>query len=314
MNTPDWPALALEEWLPTYTTLHRWTQIVGKTRLGLAPFENHWWHCTLYVTAHGLTTSPMPYAGGLVEIEFDFLGDTLQLRTSRAATRSLRLEQKSVADFYGEFRAVLKALDIDVRITPTPNEIADATPFPVDREHASYDGDAARRCWRALVQADRALKSFRSGFGGKCSPSHFWWGGFDMACTRFSGRAAPPYQGAVPNCPPYVMQEAYSHECISAGWWPGTVGAPVAEPAFYAYAYPVPPGCAAATIHPAAAYYQEVMGLWILPYDAVREAQHPHAVILQFLESTYAAAAALSGWDTTALRSSRGATTGLGNR
>jgi Family of unknown function (DUF5996) len=306
MNTSDWPPLALDEWLPTYATLHRWTQIVGKTRLGLAAFENHWWHCALYVTAHGLTTSPMPYARGLVEIEFDFLSDTLHARTSRDQTLALKLEEKSVADFYREYRAVLAALGVDVRITPTPNEIADATPFTVDRAHASYDGDAARRCWRALVQADRGLKSFRSSFAGKCSPSHFWWGGFDLACTRFSGRRGPPYQGTVPNCPLYVMHEAYSHECISAGWWPGTAGSPVAEAAFYAYAYPEPAGCDAAPIAPSAAFYQPGMRLWILPYDAVRGAHNPDAAVLEFLDSTYEAAAALSGWDVAALRSSRG--------
>ena len=307
MNASEWPALALDDWLPTYATLHRWSQIVGKTRLGLAPFENHWWHCALYVTAHGLTTSPMPYRGGLVEIEFDFLAHTLLSRNSRGDTRTLKLEAKSVADFYGEYRAMLASLDVDVRITPKPNEIADATPFHLDREHAAYDGDAVRHCWLALVQADRALKQFRSGFAGKCSPSHFWWGGFDLACTRFSGRPAPAYQNPVPNCPPYVMHEAYSHECISSGWWPGTAGSPVAEPAFYAYAYPEPPGCSAAPIAPAVAHFQQDMRLWILPYDAVRRAHHPDDMVQEFLESTYEAAATLSGWDIAALRSSRAA-------
>ncbi len=192
-------------------------------------------------------------------------------------------------------------------MTPTPNEVLDATPFPEDHEHATYDGEAARRCWRALVRADRALKQFRSGYAGKCSPSHFWWGAFDLACTRFSGRPAPTYQGAVPNCPPYVMIEAYSHECISAGWWPGTAGSPVAEPAFYAYAYPEPPGGSAASIAPAAAFYHSDMREWILPYAAVRETRDPEAMIMEFLESTYEAAATLGGWDMAALRSSRGA-------
>jgi len=310
LNGPEWPSLSLDEWLPTYATLHRWTQIVGKTRLGLAPFENHWWHCALYTTARGLTTSPMPYRGSLVEIELDFLGDLLLARTSGGETRSLRLEEKSVADFYHEYRAMLAALGVDVRMTPTPNEMADATPFPVDREHASYDGDAARRWWQALVQADRALKRFRGDFAGKCSPTHFWWGGFDLACTRFSGRPAPPYQGAIPNCPAYVMREAYSHECISAGWWPGTAGSPVAEPAFYAYAYPESPGCSTASIAPTAAFYHQEMREWILPYDAVRGARQPDAMISEFLESTYEAAAALGGWDVAALHSSRGAVPG----
>jgi hypothetical protein len=306
LSSSEWPSLSLNEWLPTYGTLHRWTQIVGKTRLGLAPFENHWWHCALYVTARGLTTSPMPYRGGVVEIEFDFLDDLLIARTSSGDTQRLRLEDKSVADFYQEYRAMLAALGVNVRITPKPNEIADGTPFPADRAHATYDGDAARRCWHVLLQADRALKRFRTGFAGKCSPTHFWWGGFDIACTRFSGRPAPAYQGAVPNCPSYVMREAYSRECISAGWWPGTPGSPVAEPAFYAYAYPVPPGCDAAAIGPAAAFFHKDLGEWILPYEAVRSARRPEVMIGEFLERTYEAAAALSGWDVSSLRSSRG--------
>jgi hypothetical protein len=246
----------------------------------------------------------MPARDGVVEIEFDFLGDVLVARTSGGETRSLRLEDRSVADFYHEYRAILEALDVDVRIVPTPNEIADATPFPDDDVHATYDADAARRCWRALVQADRLLKQFRGSFAGKCSPSHFWWGGFDLACTRFSGRPAPPYGGQVPNCPSYVMLEAYSHECISAGWWPGTPGSPVSEPAFYAYAYPEPAGCNVASIEPAPAFYHRDMREWILPYEAVRAAQDPDAMVLAFLDSTYETAAALGGWDTASLRSS----------
>jgi hypothetical protein len=301
-----WPALPLDEWQPTYATLHRWTQIVGKTRLGLAPFENHWWHCALYTSARGLTTSPMPYRDGVVEIELDVLGDLLEARTSGGETRSLRLESRSVADFYHEYRAMLAALHVDVRIVPTPNEVADGTPFPDDHDHATYDGDAARRCWRALMEADRLLKQFRGGFAGKCSPSHFWWGGFDLACTRFSGRPAPPYSGTVPNSPPYVMLEAYSRECISAGWWPGTAGSPVTGPAFYAYAYPEPAGCNVAPVEPAPAFYHQEMREWILPYDAVRAADDPDATVLEFLESTYDTAATLGGWDKAALRSSRG--------
>lgn len=306
-NGDAWPALPLDEWLPTYATLHRWTQIVGKTRLGLAPFENHWWHCSLYLTARGLTTSPMPYSRGLVEIEFDFLSDLLLARTTGGETRHLPLEDKSVADSYREYRALLAALDVDVRIVPTPNEMPDATPFPSDHAHATYDGEATRRWWRALIRADEMLKRFRGDFAGKCSPSHFWWGGFDLACTRFSGRPAPAYTGTIPNCPAYVMREAYSHECISAGWWPGSAGSPVAEPAFYAYAYPEPPGCNVAPIRPAAAFYHPEMREWILPYEAVRVADDPNAMILDFLESTYETAAALGGWDTAALRSSHGA-------
>jgi hypothetical protein len=304
MNALRWPELSLDAWQPTCETLHRWTQIVGKTRLGLAPFENHWWHCALYVTARGLTTSAMPYRDGVVEIEFDLLGDRLLARTSGGDTRSLRLESKSVADFYHEYRALLEALDVDVRMTPTPNEVAEATPFADDHAHATYDGDAARRWWRALTQADRLLKEFRGGFAGKCSPSHLWWGGFDLACTRFSGRPAPAHPGGIPNLPDDVAREAYSRECISAGWWPGTAGSPVAEPAFYAYAYPEPVGCDVAPIRPAAAFYHREMREWILPYGAVRAAGDPDAMVAEFFQSTYAAAATRGGWDIAGLRSS----------
>jgi hypothetical protein len=192
-------------------------------------------------------------------------------------------------------------------MTPTPNELPEATPFPSDRSHATYDGDATRQWWRALVQADRMLKQFRGGFAGKSSPSHFWWGGFDLACTRFSGRPAPQYTGVIPNCPSYVMREAYSHECISAGWWPGSRWLPVTVPAFYAYAYPEPAGCDVASIEPSAAFYHQEMREWILPYDAVRASGDPDAMVLEFLESTYETAATLGGWDTAALRSARGA-------
>ena len=300
-----WPALPLEAWAPTCETLHRWAQIVGKTRLGLAPFENHWWHAALYVTPRGLTTSAMPCAVGLVEIEFDFRDSALRARTSRGETRQLRLESRSVADFYAEYRAMLASLGVDVHIVPTPNELPDATPFPDDHDHATYDAESVRRWWQALSQADRLLKRFRGGFAGKCSPSHLWWGSFDIACTRFSGRPAPEYQGSAPNTPPYVMREAYSHECISAGWWPGTVGSPVAEPAFYAYAYPEPAGCDAAAIQPAGAFYHGDMREWILPYEAVRGADDPDAAVTAFLDSTYTAAATLGKWDIAALRSAR---------
>jgi hypothetical protein len=248
----------------------------------------------------------MPYRDGVVEVELDILGDRLVARTSGGESRRLQLEDKSVADFYREYRALLAELGVDVHIVPTPNELPDATPFADDRDHKTYDGEAARRWWRALIEADRLLKQFRGGFAGKCSPSHFWWGGFDLACTRFSGRPAPPHPGGIPNCPEYVMREAYSHECISAGWWPGIAGSPVAEPAFYAYAYPEPAGCSLAPIRPASAFYQQEMREWILPYEAVRASEDPDAAVTEFLESTYEAAATLARWDTTALRSARG--------
>lgn len=297
MTRDDWPALALKDWEPTYATLHRWTQIVGKTRLALAPFENHWWNCTLYVTARGLTTSPMPYDGGIVDVEFNFLNDLLTVRTSNGAIDELRLTNESVAQFYGEYMTLLETLGVRVHLHAAPNEIADATAFADDQEHGTYDADAVRRWWHALTQADRLLKRFRGRFTGKCSPTHFWWGGFDLACTRFSGRPAPAYAGKIPNCPPYVMREAYSHECISAGWWPGTPGSPVAEPAFYAYAYPEPKGCDVAPIGPAPARYDNDMREWILPYEAVRTAADPDAMVMEFLESTYQAAAKLAVWD-----------------
>ncbi len=298
-----WPALPLDAWRPTYETLHRWVQIVGKTRLALSPPENHWWHVALYVTARGLTTSPMPFADRTVAGDFDFLNDSLVIRTSDDRITVLRLEPRSVADFYREYRSALSDLGVSFRMSPTPNEVEDATAFGDDVHHASYDADAVRRWWQALTQADRALKSFRGRFAGKCSPSHFWWGAFDLACTRFSGRTAPLHPGGVPNCPDFVMREAYSRECISAGWWPGSPKSPVAEPAFYAYAYPEPTGCSSAAIAPAAASYNREMREWILPYDTVRRASDPQAMIAEFLASTYDTAATLGGWDIAALRS-----------
>lgn len=297
-----WPPLPLAEWQQTCTTFQRWMQMVGKTRLALAPMQNHWWHVTLYLTARGLTTSPMPYRGRAIEVEFDLLDHLLVARTSDGATRTLPLVPRSVADFYQEYRALLRALDVEARIWPVPQELADATPFPEDRVHAAYDADAAQRYWRILVQADRLLKQFRTGFVGKCSPSHVWWGALDLACTRFSGRTAPPHPGGFPNLADWVMREGYSHECISAGWWPGTIGGAVDEPAFYAYAYPEPDGCAAAPVRPAACRYHPVMREWILPYEAVRTATEPDRAVLEFLESTYQAAATLAGWDRAALR------------
>jgi hypothetical protein len=296
-KTAAWPQLTLEDWAPTQATLHRWMQIVGKTRLALAPMQNHWWQCVFYVTGNGLTTSPIPYGERTFEIEFDFIDHALVIRTSDGEMRSLPLAPRAVADFYGEYLSALGSLEIDVKIRPKPVEIADTTPFPEDREHASYDADAARRCWQVLVHADSALKEFRGKFIGKASPSHFFWGGFDIACTRFSGRTAPPHPGGIPNTPDYVNREAYSHECISAGWWPGAVGSPVTEPAFYAYAYPEPAGCEAATIGPASAYWHPEMHLWILPYESVRTSNHPEQALLEFLQSTYDAAADLAKWD-----------------
>jgi hypothetical protein len=292
-----WPELALDEWKETYATLHRWLQIVGKTRLALAPMQNHWWQVTLYLTARGVSTSPMPAGERNVEVELDFIDHLLVVRASDGATRTMPLAPQSVADFYGAYLEILRSVDVRPAIYPVPMELADTLRFTDDRMHASYDPDAAQRCWRILAQADRLLKEFRGRFLGKCSPSHLWWGGFDLACTRFSGRRAPRFAGAIPNCPAYVMVEAYSRECISAGWWPGAVGGPVSESAFYAYAYPEPAGCDVAPIRPEAARYHPVMREWVLPYDAVRQASDPDAALMAFLESTYEAAADRAGWD-----------------
>ncbi|HSL69797.1 MAG TPA: DUF5996 family protein, partial [Longimicrobiales bacterium] len=269
---PAWPALPLRAWADTYATLHRWLQIVGKTRLALAPHQNHWWQVTLYVTAQGLTTSPIPFGQDTFEVDLDFVAHNLIVRTSAGATRTMPLVAQSVKTFFSEYRSLLHSLRIDPRIRPIPSELPDTLPFTDDDVHASYDADAAHRCWRMLVQVDRVLKQFRGRFLGKCSPVHFWWGAFDIACTRFSGRRAPRHPGGVPNLPDRVTREAYSHECISAGWWPGTPGGPVEEPAFYAYAYPEPPGCPEAHIEPTAAHYHLQLREWILPYDAVRRA------------------------------------------
>jgi hypothetical protein len=301
-----WPQLARGEWQDTYATLHRWTQIVGKTRLALAPMQNHWWQVTLYLTARGLGTSPMPYRGRSVEIELDFVDHLLIARTSEGVTRTLPLVPQSVADFYREYVAMLRSLGIQPKIWPVPSELADATPFTDDRIHASYDADAAQRCWRILAQTDRVLKEFRGRFIGKCSPSHFWWGGFDLACTRFSGRRAPPHPGGIPNMPDYVTREAYSHECCSAGWWAGSLGGPVEEPAFYAYAYPEPAGCPEAPVRPASARYDRTMREWILPYEALRTARDPDLALLEFLQSTYDVVADLGAWDRAALERAQG--------
>ncbi|MDQ6691074.1 MAG: DUF5996 family protein [Gemmatimonadota bacterium] len=296
-----WPRLTLDEWSDTQTTLHRWAQIVGKTRLALAPMQNHWWQVTLYVTSRGLTTSPIPSGGHSFEVDFDFIDHTLLIRTNEGETGIVPLVARSVADFYADYMSVVRSLGIDVRIWPVPSEMGDTMRFPDDRAHASYDGDAAQRCWHALVQADRALKEFRGRFLGKSSPSHFWWGGFDISCTRFSGRRAPPHPGGIPNLPDRITREAYSHECISAGWWPGTVGSPVAEPAFYAYSYPEPAGCDVAPIKPAGAYYHTQLREWILPYEKVRNSASPEGELIEFFQSTYEAAADLGKWDRSAL-------------
>lgn len=307
MTGDVWPALPLDAWRDTYATLHMWTQIVGKTRLGLAPMQNHWWQVALYVTPRGLTTSAMPCGTRTLAVDFDFLDHQLNVRTSDGATRSIPLVAQSVADFHAAYRATLHSLAVDVRIMPRPVEVGTAIPFPQDREHAAYDADAAQRCWRILVQADRVLKEFRGRFIGKSSPVHFFWGGFDLAATRFSGRRAPAHPGGVPNCPNYVMVEAYSHECASCGFWPGSLlgPGPFHEPAFYAYAYPQPEGFADRPIRPDGAYYHRDLGEFILPYDIVRRAPSPDEAVLAFVQSAYEAAADLARWDRAALERPR---------
>jgi hypothetical protein len=303
MNRNAWPALPLEEWLETYLTLHRWTQIVGKTRMSHTPMQNHWWNATLYLTSRGLATAVMAEGNREFEIEFDFIDHNLAIRTSEGATQKIPLRAMSVAEFYHEYSLSLKSLGIEPHIWPVPMELPDTLRFDEDTTHSSYDPDAAARCWQALAQTDRVLKIFRGRFIGKSSPSHFWWGSFDISSTRFSGRRAPLHPGGILNCPDYVTREAYSHECASVGWWPGNSGG-LEEPAFYAYAYPEPPGFADAKRNPAEAYYHTGMHEWILSYDVVRQAPDPDAMLLAFCESTYAAAASLGKWDRAALERS----------
>lgn len=306
-----WPALALADWQATYATVHLWTQMLGKTRLALAPSQNHYWHTTLYVTARGLSTSAMPFGERALDLELDFLSHRLVARTSDGETAELPLAARPVRDFYRDYLALLRSLGVDVRLWSMPVEIEGAIPFDADQVHDAYDPAAAQRCWRVLLQSARVLQRFRGEFLGKCSPVHFWWGAFDLACTRFSGRRAPVHPGGVPNLADHVTRESYSHECISAGWWPGSPGGAIAEPAYYAYAYPEPDGCATAPVRPAAARYDITMHEWILPYDAVRTAADPDAELYAFLQSTYEAAAALGGWDRAALErdfTPRGAT------
>jgi len=300
-STAAWPPLPLAEWQDTYATVHRWVQIVGKSCLALAPFQNHWWHSALQVTPRGLRTPTLYHDKRALELEFDFTEHNLNAHASDGATRSMPLLPGPVADFFAGYRHMLNSLGFSHSINPLPNELENAVRFDEDRGHASYDARHMQTCWQVLHQCDRVFKRFRSGFLGKCSPSHFWWGAFDLACTRFSGRPAPPHPGGVPNLPVRVLREAYSHECISAGWWPGTVGGPVAEAAFYAYVYPEPAGCVEAVVQPSGAGFNLSMREWVLPYEAVRTAPDPDSALMAFLQSTYAAAAGLAGWDRNAL-------------
>jgi hypothetical protein len=295
-----WPALAYEDWADTCNTLHLWTQVVGKVKLRLAPLVNHWWGIVLYVNARGLTTGPMPYRDRALQIDFDFCAHELVLHTSDAREQRIRLAPMTVADFYAAVMCALRALQIDVHIWTMPSEIESAIPFELDRVHKSYDAAAANTFWRQLVQADRVFKIFRARYLGKVSPSHFFWGSFDLAMTRFSGRTAPPLKSnATPNVAAWVMNEAYSHECSSVGFWPGNGG--YGKAAFYAYAYPEPEGFGAAPVQPAAAAYNADVGQFLLDYDAVRTVASPDDALLDFMQSTYEAAASRGNWDRKAL-------------
>jgi len=294
-----WPALPFPEWQDTATTLHMWTQIVGKVRLTLSPWTNHSWHVTLYVTSRGLTTSPIPHGASTFEIRFDFIDHELRILKSDGAVRILTLRAQSVAKFYQEVMKALAELDLPVSINTMPNEIENPIPFDRDEEHRSYDREYANRFWRVLVQSDRVFKEFRSRFCGKCSPVHFFWGSFDLAVTRFSGRRAPEHPGGVPHLPDAVTREAYSHEVSSCGFWPGAPAMP--KPVFYSYAYPEPSSFSAAKVKPDAASYSSALHEFILPYDEVRKADSPDASLLDFLQSTYEAAADAGVWDRPAL-------------
>ncbi len=293
MNTleQDWPALPLEQWEATYRTLHMWSQIVGKIRLVLTPLQNHWWNTALYVNARGLTTLPIPYRGGTFEIQFNFVNHRLEVRTADSE-RAFALSAKSVAAFYRELFTLLHGVGIDVHINPKPQEVPNPILFDQDETHASYDPDYANRFWRILRSTDIVFKEFRARFIGKSSPSHFFWGSFDLCCTRFNGRPAPPRKGV-------ITAEAYSHECSSVGWWPG--GGDVTGPAFYAYTAPEPPSLNKELIRPAAGLYQSALHEYLVMYEDVRRASTPREEILEFAQSTYEAGAKLANWDRGAL-------------
>jgi hypothetical protein len=285
----EWPELPLASWKDTYATLHMWTQIAGKVRLALSPRVNHWWHVPLYVSARGLNTSPIPYGSRVFEVEFDFLRHQVSIQSSDGKMQTVGLYPRTVADFYREFLSALAALDIEVKIWTMPVEVPDPIPFERDTQHASYDRDAVQRFWRILLSADRVLKEFRGRFTGKASPVHFFWGSFDLAVTRFSGRRAPERPGA-----DTMTREAYSHECSSAGFWPG--GGGVEGAAFYSYTVPEPEGYAREAVRPSGAFYHPDLREFLLMYDAVRIAASPQAALLEFFETTYQAGAKLGKW------------------
>ncbi len=299
-NTELWPSLPLAAWQDTYATLHMWTQIVGKIRLAQTPLTNHWWNVPLYVTVRGLTTTAMPYKHRTFEIEFDFIAHQLDITCSDGSGRTLALVPCSVADFYHELLAALRALDIEVRIWTTPVEVPAPIPFEQDRQHAAYDAEYAHRFWLILAQTARVFEEFRARFIGKVSPVHFFWGSFDLAVTRFSGRPAPTQPDA-----DAITREAYSHEVISHGFWPGG-GSPLQAPAFYSYTAPAPPDLSAAKIHPPAGFYSQELKEFILRYEDVRQADAPADALLEFMQSTYEAGATLAHWDRATLERTSG--------
>jgi hypothetical protein len=298
VSTNRWPPLPLAEWEATRDTLQLWTQIVGKIRMANEPLVNHWWNVPLYVTARGLTTSLMPHSGGeAFQIDFDFRSHLLEIVTVSGARRELPLRPMTVSDFYDQVMGALDELGVGTAIWPVPVEIEDAIAFTDDRVHAAYDRGQVERYWLALVEIVRVFARFRGRYIGKASPVHLFWGALDLAVTRFSGRPAPPHPGGAPNCGPHVMLEAYSHEVSSAGYWPGGDG----EGFFYSYAYPEPPGFRKWAVRPAGAAYSDELGEFVLPYDLVRRANDPDSLLLEFLQSTYEAAATTANWERAAL-------------
>lgn len=296
-NSVPWPALRVADWTATRDTVHMWTQVVGKIRMAHAPMLNHWWQVPLYVSSRGLTTSSIPYGSRTFDIEFDFCNHRLVIRVGDGSSRMIDLGRMSVAHFHAQVMAALTDLGLETTISSRPNEVETAIPFAVDFEHATYDPEAIHAFWLQLMQADRLLQQFRARFVGKSSPVHFFWGAFDLAYSRFSGRTAPTHPGGAPNCADWVMEEGYSHEVVSFGFWPGGGK----EGAFYAYAYPAPDGFADSPVGQSGAFYSEQFGEFLLPYEAVRNSEDPDRVVMEFFQTTYLAAAELSRWDRKAL-------------
>ncbi len=304
-STP-WPELPSTEWTDTLATLHRWSQIIGKVRLERTPWINHSWHLPLYLTTRGLGTSPIPAGARSFEMDFDFQAHRLEIRVSDGTDASVELRPRSVADFYREVMEQLDALGLHTEIDTVPSEIPDGVPFEQDEGHASYDADAVQALWRALLSSHTVFQQFRARFIGKVSPVHFFWGSFDLAVTRFSGREAPPHPAGIPALPDWVAREAYSHEVSSLGFWPGNAENPT--PVFYSYAYPGPEGFKEAAVGPEAAFWFEDLGEFLLPYEAVRTAPDPAKALMTFAQESYEAAADLGGWDRGALEWPNGTT------